>query len=166
MRLNKNALIAAFVAVDVIVIDQILKWVVTDSLGMQLGQTIDVSPVFDLTYTLNTGVSFGMFSGGEARWALTVFSLIVAGAMAWWALKAPRKLMGLALGLVIGGALGNVIDRIRIGAVIDFLDFSAVHFPWIFNIADAGISVGVALLVLDSLLSERKAPVGSAAQTE
>lgn len=166
MRLNKNALIAAFVAIDVIIVDQILKWVVLDQIGMQLGQTIEVSPVFDLTYTLNTGVSFGMFSGGEARWALTAFSLLVAAAMAWWAMSAPRKLMALALGLVIGGALGNVIDRIRIGAVIDFLDFSALHFPWIFNVADAAISVGVALLVLDSLLSDRKPAVGSASQKE
>lgn len=166
MRLTLNALIAAFVAIDVIIIDQILKWVVVEDLGMQLGQTIEVSPIFDLTYTLNTGVSFGMFSGGEARWILTAFSIAVAGAMAWWAFKAPRKLLAVALGLVIGGALGNVIDRIRIGAVIDFLDFSAVHFPWIFNIADAAISVGVVLLVLDSLISDRKATVGSAVQKE
>lgn len=166
MRLNKNALIAAFVAIDVIIADQILKWVVLDQLGLQLGETIDLGPVFDLTYVLNTGVSFGLLGGGEARWFLTVFSLLVAGAMAWWAASAPRKLMALALGLVIGGALGNAIDRIRIGAVIDFLDFSALHFPWIFNIADAAISVGVALLVLDSLLSDRKPAVGSASQKE
>lgn len=166
MRLNKNALIAAFVAIDVIVLDQILKWVVLGPLEMQLGETIEVSPVFDLTYVLNTGVSFGLLGGGEARWFLTGFSILVAAAMAWWATTAPRKLMGLALGFVIGGALGNVIDRIRIGAVIDFLDFSALHFPWIFNIADAAISVGVALLILDSVLSDRKPAVGSASQKE
>lgn len=165
--LKKMTLIAYGVAVVAIVVDQLTKWWVVERLGMQLGQTIEISSIFDLTYTLNTGVSFGMFSGGEARWALTGFSLIVAAVMAWWALRAPRMLFALALGLIIGGALGNVIDRIQVGAVIDFLDFSGLGFPWIFNIADSAISVGVALLILDSFLSERQSgPVGSEPQTE
>lgn len=166
LSLSRNTLIAYGTAITAIVLDQATKYAVVEGLGMQLGQTIELSPIFDLTYTLNTGVSFGMFSGGDARWVLTGFSLIVAGVMGWWALKAERRLFALALGLIIGGALGNVIDRILVGAVIDFLDFSGLGFPWIFNIADAAISVGVGLLILDSFLSERKAAVGSASQTE
>jgi signal peptidase II len=108
-----------------------------------------------------------MFSGGEARWILAGFSILVAAGMIWWALRAPRMLFAVSLGLIIGGALGNVIDRILVGAVIDFLDFSGLGFPWIFNIADSAISVGVGLLILDSFLSERQSgPVGSAPQTE
>lgn len=167
LSLPKLTLTAYAVALGVVVIDQLTKWWVVQGLGMQLGQTIEVSPIFDVTYTLNTGVSFGMFSGGEARWVLAAFSLIVAAVMAWWATRAPRRLFALSLGLIIGGALGNVIDRILVGAVIDFLDFSGLGFPWIFNIADSAISVGVGLLILDSFLSERSSgPVGSEAQTE
>ena len=62
-----------------------------------------------------------------------------------------------ALGLVMGGAVGNLIDRVRLGAVVDFLDFSGAHFPWVFNVADSGISIGVAVLLLDSLLAPRPA---------
>jgi signal peptidase II len=165
--LKKTALIAYGVAIVAIILDQLTKWWVVSGLGMQLGQTIEISGIFDLTYTLNTGVSFGMFSGGEARWVLTLFSVAVAIGMGWWALRAPRLLFAVALGLVIGGALGNVIDRVLVGAVIDFLDFSGLGFPWIFNIADSAISVGVALLILDSFLSERQsADVGSEPQTE
>ncbi|MNJ18211.1 Lipoprotein signal peptidase [compost metagenome] len=71
--------------------------------------------------------------------------------------------MTAAIGLVMGGALGNVIDRIRFGGVVDFLDFSGTGlFPWIFNVADSGITVGVGLLILDSFLSERRSTVGAA----
>ncbi len=164
---RKTTLLAYGVAVAAIVLDQLSKWWILNGLGMSLGQTIEISRIFDLTFTQNTGVSFGMFSGGEARWVLAAFSLIVAGAMIWWAWRAPRRLFAVAVGLIIGGALGNVIDRIFIGAVVDFLDFSGLGFPWIFNIADAAISVGVGLLILDSFLSERSPqPVGSESQTE
>jgi len=167
MSLRKTTLLAYGVAVAAILLDQLTKWWILHGLNMRLGQTIEISRIFDLTFTLNTGVSFGMFSGGEARWLLAGFSLIVAGAMIWWALKATRPLFAVAVGLIIGGALGNVIDRIFIGAVVDFLDFSGLGFPWIFNIADSAISVGVGLLILDSFLSERSAqPVGSEGQTE
>lgn len=165
-RPNPYALIAYGVALTIIVLDQLTKLWILSGLDMRLGQTIEVSPIFDLTYVLNEGISFGLLSGGGARWLLSIFSILVACALAWWARNAPRRLFAVALGLIIGGALGNVIDRIRVGAVVDFLDFSAVMFPYIFNVADAAISVGVALLVLDSFLNERAAPVGSAAQKE
>ena len=120
-------------------------------------------PVFNLTYVLNTGVSFGLFGGGAGRWILSAFSVLVAAALAVWATRSNRKLMTAAIGLVMGGALGNVFDRIRFGGVVDFLDFSGTGlFPWIFNIADAGITVGVVLLILDSFLSERRTTVGAA----
>jgi signal peptidase II len=70
--------------------------------------------------------------------------------------RAEQALTGLALGLIIGGAIGNLIDRARLGAVVDFLDFSGLHFPWVFNVADSGVSVGVALVLLDSLIAPKK----------
>ena len=111
----------------------------------------------------NRGVSFGLFGGGEARWVLSVFSVLVSIALGVWALKADRKLLLAAIGMVMGGAIGNVIDRIRFGYVVDFIDFSGTGvFPWVFNIADSAISIGVVLLILDSILSERAAKVGAA----
>ncbi|HAJ03774.1 MAG TPA: signal peptidase II, partial [Brevundimonas sp.] len=110
------------------------------------------------TYLLNDGISFGLFGGGTMRWILTVFSLVVAGALAWWATRADRRLLITAIGLVMGGALGNVIDRIRFGGVVDFIDFSGTGlFPWVFNIADSAITIGVILLIVDAFLSERDA---------
>ena len=87
-----------------------------------------------------------------------MFSLVVAGALAWWATRADRRLLITAIGLVMGGALGNVIDRIRFGGVVDFIDFSGTGlFPWVFNIADSAITIGVILLIVDAFLSERDA---------
>ena len=104
-----------------------------------------------------------LFGGGEARWVLTIFSIVVSAGLAWWALKADRRLLVAAIGLVMGGALGNVIDRVRFGYVVDFIDFSGTGiFPWVFNVADSAITVGVVLLILDSLKSDRPAQVGAA----
>lgn len=174
-RLSRPALTAYAVAAVAIVVDQLTKWWVVSGLELPARGRIELGPVFDLGYTLNRGVSFGLLSGGEtARWLLSAFSVVVAVALAVWVSRPqpapvpgrPAWLFPVAVGLIIGGALGNVIDRIRIGAVIDFLDFSDVMFPWVFNIADSCITVGVVVLLLDSFLAERRAPVGADAQKE
>ena len=90
------------------------------------------------------------------RWLLVVFSVVVAIVLVFWARKADRNLLAAALGLVMGGAIGNAIDRARFGAVVDFIDVSRLYFPWVFNIADSGITIGVVLLLLDSLRRETK----------
>jgi signal peptidase II len=121
---------------------------------------IELSPVFDLTMTWNRGVSFGALQAeGIARWGLFIVTAAIAIGFTLWLLRASRKLTALALALVIGGAIGNLVDRARFGAVVDFLDFSGLFFPWIFNVADAAISVGAVLLLLDQLLAGRK-PAG------
>jgi signal peptidase II len=89
------------------------------------------------------------------RWVLAAFSAIVAVLLIVWARKQSRGLTLTALGLVIGGALGNLIDRVRFGAVVDFIDVSALYFPWVFNVADAAITIGVILLLIDSARSDR-----------
>src|SRR5207237_7303771 len=106
----------------------------------------------------NRGVSFGLLRADVdlTRWALAAFSIIVAAFLAAWVRKATRRLTAVALGLVMGGAIGNVVDRIRFGAVADFIDVSRLWFPWIFNVADAAITVGIALLLLDMLLQEKQ----------
>ncbi|HEY3697205.1 signal peptidase II, partial [Phenylobacterium sp.] len=88
---------------------------------------------------------------------LAAFSVAVSIALTIWVRRTNDWLKAVSLGLVIGGAIGNVVDRIRFGAVADFLDFSGLYFPWVFNVADSAITVGVALLLLDSLRRERAA---------
>lgn len=111
-----------------------------------------VLPFFQFAMVWNTGVSFGMLKANAdvARWALVLLSFVISGIFFWWLRTATRRLTAISLGLVIGGALGNVVDRIRFGAVADFLDFHPI-FPWVFNVADASISVGAAFLLLDFL---------------
>jgi len=170
MKISRLAWTAYALALVIIVLDQITKAMVINAMPATPSSMLDgfriaevLPPVFNLTFVLNTGVSFGMFGGGGARWILSAFSIVVAIALVVWAYKSERRLLAAALGMVIGGAIGNVIDRIRFGGVVDFLDFSGTGvFPWIFNIADSGITVGVALLILDSFLGERRSKVGVA----
>lgn len=172
MKIPRITWAAYGLAILVVVLDQGSKYAVLSMADVSSIEQIppgylfaEVIPgLFNLTMVRNTGVSFGLFGGGEARWVLSLFSLLVAGALAWWALKADRRLLISAIGLVIGGAIGNAIDRIQYGYVVDFLDFSGTGvFPWVFNIADSAISVGVVLLILDSFVSDRRtAKLGAA----
>lgn len=117
---------------------------------------IPVNSFFDLVLVHNRGASFGIFSNapGWASVALIVFAIIVSIALAIWMWQVNENLLAVALALVIGGAVGNVIDRIQFGAVVDFLDFHAGGWHWpAFNIADSAITVGVILLILDSVKS-------------
>ncbi len=152
--------------VAIIVLDQITKaWVLGNSAfhamdclpNTALCGRIELSPIFDLTMTWNRGVSFGAFQAdGVARWGLFVVIGVIAVGFSVWLFRAERWLTALALAMVVGGAVGNLIDRARFGAVVDFLDFSGLYFPWIFNVADASISVGAAVLLLDQVLAGRK----------
>ena len=164
MTIPRIAWAAYAFAAAVIVLDQITKaWMLYGLHIREVGQIRVLEPIFNLTFVLNRGVSFGLLTGGETgRWLLTVFSVAVAGLLAFWATRADRRLLITAIGLIMGGALGNVIDRIRFGGVVDFLDFSGLYFPWVFNVADSAISIGVVLLILDSFLSERREAVGAA----
>ena len=167
MKIPRIALAAYGFAILIIVVDQLTKaWVLQD-LGLRFeGQSHPIlDPFFNVTLVHNEGVSFGLFGDGSMRWLLSIFSVAVAGVLGWWALKAERRLLVTAIGLIMGGAIGNVIDRIRFGFVVDFLDFSGTgFFPWVFNVADSAITIGVILLILDSILSERAAKVGEAAE--
>lgn len=166
MKIPRIALAAYGFAILIIVVDQLTKaWVLSGLDLRELGRVPVWPPILNFTWVENRGVSFGLFGDGSARWMLSVFSVVVAGVLGWWALKADRRLLVTSIGLIMGGAIGNVIDRIRFGFVVDFLDFSGTGvFPWVFNVADSAITIGVILLILDSLLSERAAKVGVAAE--
>jgi signal peptidase II len=150
---SRFGLYAYVLAAVVLVLDQISKFWVVDILHLADRGQIAVLPVFRLTMVMNQGVSFGLLraDGPVGRWLLVGAAAAVVVGLVAWVRRADRALFATALGLIIGGALGNnLIDRARIGQVVDFLDFSGLHFPWVFNIADSAISVGVVLLLLDS----------------
>lgn len=166
MKIPRIAYAAFGLALLVIILDQWTKaWMISGLELREMGHIQVLPPLFNLTWVENRGVSFGLFGDGSARWFLSIFSVVVAGVLGWWALRADRRLLITAIGLVMGGALGNVIDRIRFGYVVDFIDVSGIgFFPWIFNVADSAITIGVILLIWDSLQSERAAKVGDAAE--
>ena len=144
-------------AAGLIAVDQLSKaW----ALKLPEQMVVDVAWPLQFTRIWNEGVSFGLFQAGHdvVRWGFVAFSLGVALLLANWARAQTRGLPSLGLGMVIGGALGNAIDRIRFGAVVDFIDVQRLgFFPWIFNVADSAITLGVILLLLDSLRPERPA---------
>jgi signal peptidase II len=144
------------IAGALIVLDQASKWYFREIVHLPAIGHIRVLPFFSFTMVWNKGVSFGLFGAGTlaGRIALVVFSLVISGFVAHWLWTATRLRAAVASGLILGGALGNVIDRVYFGRVFDFLDFSGLGFPWIFNVADSAISIGVALLVLDAFFDK------------
>jgi signal peptidase II len=156
---RRNLALSAAVVAAVLIVDQLSKlWI----LGRfsAVGQFTQVTDFFDIVLVANRGVSFGLFNNGAALNAV-VFSLLAAAivaALVVWLFRARGYLLPAAIGLVIGGAVGNVVDRLRLGAVVDFLDFhlGAWHWP-AFNVADAAICIGVGLMLIDGLIGGREA---------
>lgn len=141
-------------AFAVLALDQFSKWLVLDVARVP-EHMIEVTPFFNLVMVWNTGVSFGMFAGMHEHQALalTLLTSLIALGLCIWLWRARELFMAFALGLIIGGAVGNIIDRVRFGAVADFLDFHAFGWHWpAFNVADAAIVVGVALLCWESFI--------------
>ncbi len=142
-----------------LVADQVTKYLILDVVMLPERRNIpllELGPVgLDLTMVWNRGVTFGLFSG-EGAWnhlILAALALVVAGFLLRWLAKSETRLVTYALGAVIGGAIGNVIDRIRFGAVVDFVDVHAWGWHWyVFNVADAAIVCGVLALVADALI--------------
>lgn len=143
-------------AAVVVALDQLSKFWIVHQVKLPEKRQIEISGIFDLTYVQNYGASFGMLSG--ARWLLTALSLAVAAALLTWlgGLKRPVAATGIAF--VVGGALGNLYDRLTLGYVVDFFDFSGLYFPWVFNVADASINIGIAFILLDAYLTREKKP--------
>ncbi|MEO1040077.1 MAG: signal peptidase II [Pseudomonadota bacterium] len=143
----------------ILIADQLVKhWIlrIIDLDAGGAGSRIQVlDPWFNLTMVWNRGVSFGLFQADSLwqRLILIGFALAISALLAVWLTRAVRWMQAVAFGLIIGGAIGNVIDRIAYGAVADFLDFSGLWFPYVFNVADASISIGVVVLIADLLIS-------------
>lgn len=137
-----------------LVLDQASKLIINSS--MQLYQSIPVIPFFNLTYVHNTGAAFSFLSeaGGWQRWFFAGLAFVISIVIAIWMsrLEKHETLLAIALSLILGGAIGNLIDRLAYGYVIDFLDvyYGTRHWP-AFNIADSAITLGVALMLIESL---------------
>lgn len=142
--------------------DQLVKWAVTGPLALPERGVIDLLPVFDLRWAMNFGVSFSLLSASssESRWLLVGMTALIATGVLVWLLRERARAECVALGLVLGGALGNIHDRAVLGYVVDYADlhFGEIRPFQIFNLADAAISIGVLIILARSFLSREKAP--------
>ncbi len=155
MTHNRLTLLGAGAALAVLVADQVSKWWVVDVLHLpQVGQIV-LLPVLNFTMVWNRGVTFGLLTsyGRSSYLLLAAVALAVVIALVVWLRRAESRLVAISLGAIVGGALANVIDRLRFGAVIDFIHAHVGDWSWyVFNLADAAIVCGVAALVIDSLM--------------
>ena len=149
-----------WLSLGVVIFDQVTKQIAEAQLSLH--QAINVMPYFDWYLTYNTGAAFSLLAdaGGWQRWFFTVIALVVSAVLVQWIRKLPHEetLTALSLCLILGGAIGNLIDRILLGHVIDYIQVWLGSYPFpAFNIADAAISVGAALLILSSFFGVPKA---------
>lgn len=146
-------------ALVIFVLDQIVKYWIIEEVELQGRGFIDVLPFFNLTWVENRGVSMGMLTadGDFGRWLLVGLTAAITAGVAIWLWRERSRLDVTALGMVLGGAIGNIVDRARFGYVVDFLHFfwGEWHF-YVFNVADAAITVGVILLLLRAVLRSDK----------
>jgi len=154
MRLGRGLAVAA----AAVCLDQLSKaallWHFDETGCGRHGET--VTAFFDLILTCNRGVSFGFLARSAATGALvfSLVALVIVALLVYWLCRVRSGFLAVAIGLIIGGAIGNIIDRLRFGAVVDFLYFHAGSWYWpAFNLADSAISIGVAAMLFDSLLS-------------
>ncbi|MCH2547093.1 MAG: signal peptidase II [Alphaproteobacteria bacterium] len=158
---QRHFILGMAVALIALVLDQISKlWLVDHMELAKIENGIEILPFFKLVMVWNYGVSFGMFSAvgdDSRRWLLIAVAAVITAIMFVWLWKSHTKLLSLALGLVIGGAIGNVFDRLRWGAVADFFYLHYDEWYWpAFNIADSAIFIGVVLLCWDSIVNPEK----------
>ena len=160
MKLTQTHTLGLVFAAAVYAIDQLIKWLMIGPLSLRELGVIEVLPFFDLRWTENYGVSLGLFvaESDTGRWILVAVTAAIAVTVLVWMLREKARGDILALGLVLGGALGNITDRVRFGHVVDYADLHFGTFrPFlIFNVADAAITIGVLIILARSLLMREK----------
>ena len=153
---------AYLLALAIFVVDQVTKWLMIGPLALRERGQIELLPIFNLTWVENRGISLGLFTADSevGRWLLVAMTAAIAIGVAWWIRREESRGDQYALALVLGGALGNIVDRVRFGYVVDFADLHFGGFrPFlVFNVADAAISIGVVILLLRAFLAKPKAP--------
>jgi lipoprotein signal peptidase len=166
---NQARLVPIGLAALVLVLgaDQASKWWILNGLHLPALGRVDLLPVLSLTMVWNPGVTFGLFKadGQGGALLLVVVAVVIVAALGLWLRRAESRLVAVALGAIAGGAIGNVIDRLRFGAVVDFIHFHVGGWSWyVFNVADSAIVCGVAALVLDGLRPRPAAVAGPGTQ--
>src|SRR3954454_1094926 len=161
-----NRTLGFTVALIVFALDQLSKWMITAPMGLFIeGQQYYVLPILQFTLTHNNGISLGLLNATNpvGRWMLVALTTAIAVAVAYWIGREKNRFDRIALGMVLGGALGNIIDRSRHGYVVDFLDLHFGDFrPFlVFNVGDAAISIGVVILLLRAFLTRKERQEGS-----
>jgi len=162
-RMRRNRAIGLSLAVAVFLADQLVKWTVVNIFQLKARGAIELLPVFELRWEPNYGVSLGFLTAGSesARWALVALTAAISVFVGVWLWRERRRDDALALALVLGGAMGNIVDRLRLGYVVDYahLHFGDVSPFLVFNVGDTAITIGVLLLLVRALLTrERKTP--------
>lgn len=148
-------------ALAVLISDQITKWWILGLFQDAARPLFEITPFFNIVLAWNPGVSFGMFgnAGEYSVEILIALTLAISMVLAVWLMRAETRWTAWGLGLIVGGALGNVIDRFRFGAVTDFLDVHVMGYHWpAFNVADAAIVIGAGALVWESLFAGDESP--------
>lgn len=144
----------ALIALVILILDQLSKLWLLFVYQIEMNGDLRLAPFATITLVWNRGISYGLLQqeADLGRWALVIVSFVAAVAFGFWLRQNPPRLVAWALGLVIGGAIGNGIDRFAYGAVVDFVHLHWGGFSWyVFNVADCAIVVGVALLLLDAI---------------
>ncbi|MFM9853703.1 MAG: signal peptidase II [Sphingomonadaceae bacterium] len=148
-------------ALFIFLIDQISKYIVTVPLQLEAVGQITLLPIFNLTWVENYGVSLGFLTADSelGRWLLVLMTGTISAGVAWWLWRETNRQDVLGLGLILGGALGNMLDRVRLGHVVDFADlhFGDVRPFLVFNVADTAITIGVLVLLARALFGKDKA---------
>jgi signal peptidase II len=156
----RNGAIGFSVAAIVFILEQVSKWIILGPLDLRNTFQVRILPIFNLTYTENHGISLGLFqaSSDAMRWVLVAVTAAIAAGVAVWITREAKRGDQIALGMVLGGALGNILDRVRHGYVVDFADLHFGEFRpfFIFNVADAAISIGVVILLLRAFLVKER----------
>ena len=168
--MNRNRKLGFALAALIFVADQAMKAFVVEGLGLSYpGAAKEILPFFDLRFVANIGVSLGLLPADTPtmRWLLVALTAAIAAGVGWWMLREKNRGDMFALALVLGGALGNIVDRVRFGYVVDYAD---LHFgEWrpflVFNVADAAITIGVVILLIRALFVREK-PKAEAASAE
>lgn len=160
--MKRIPIIGLVAAAVVFLVDQFLKFLVTDVLGLDslAGRIIDLLPIFRLRFVANIGISLGLLNANSdgARWALVALTGIIAAGVLVWMWRERNRQDQFGLGLVLGGAVGNILDRVRLGYVVDYADLHIGEWsPFlVFNLADAAITIGVLILLARAVLVRDK----------
>lgn len=156
-RKRRSGLLWLWLSAIILVADQVTKWMIVDSI--ELYERVPVMNLLDITHLRNTGAAFSFLSdaGGWQRWFFIILAILVSALVVVWMSRLPargKSWLCVALALVVGGAVGNVVDRILFGFVVDFISvhYSGWYFP-AFNVADSAITVGAVILLIESIVA-------------